>query len=73
MDTDVVTVDCVNSDRCGGRVTLRPRASYFVPATDTVDAKVGGWDRVAQTCGCRCSAEDEGDLDDRADRQAGRA
>ena len=70
MDTDVVTVDCVNSDRCGGRVTLRPWASYFVPATDTVDAKVGGWERVAQTCGCRYSAQDEGD---RADRQSGRA
>jgi hypothetical protein len=66
-------VDCVDSDRCGGRVTLRTRASYFVPATDTVDAKVGGWERVAQTCGCRCSAEDEGDLYDRADQASGRA
>ena len=72
MDGDTVTVDCVNSDRCGGRATLRPRASYYVPATVTADAKMGGWERVAQTCGCRYSEADVADLYHRADRQSGR-
>ena len=72
MEPDTATVDCINSDRCGGRVTLRFRGSYHVPATATADAMMNGWDPVAQTCACEYSEEDMFDLYDRADRASGR-
>ncbi len=72
MGSDVVTVDCVNSDRCGGRVTLRLGGPSSIAATGAADVKTGGWERVAQTCGCRYSEADVADLYDRADRQSGR-
>jgi hypothetical protein len=65
---DAVMVDCVNSDRCGGRVTLR--------LTEDVSTALAGTDFtevvavvVHQTCECEYSEDDLGQLADRAELQ----
>ena len=58
---DAVMVDCVNSERCGGRVTLR--------LTEEEGSVLGGPDFkevvavvVHQTCGCEYSEDDLDEL-----------
>src|SRR5215210_3426384 len=68
---DAVMVDCVNSDRCGGRVTLR--------LTEDVSTALAGTDFkevvavvIHQTCACEYSEDDLDALAARAELQINR-
>ena len=68
---DAVMVDCVNSDRCGGRVTLRlaeeESGVLGGPGFKEVVAVI-----VHQTCACEYSDDDLDELADRAELQINR-
>ena len=59
-ERDTLTVECVNSDRCGGRATVHLAYESRPPGL-----LVGGTVR-GQTCDCEYSAEDLENLRDRA-------
>jgi hypothetical protein len=64
MEHDTATVDCLNSDQCGGRITLRGRL-YEVTATERSDATLANFDLIEQTCDCEYSEDDKEVIMDR--------
>ena len=69
MEPGTVTVDCINSDRCGGRVTLHftPQAGILPSGAPGADAYVTS---AEQTCTCTYSDEEREKLKERAVEQA---
>lgn len=65
MEADSATVDCVNFDRCGGRVTLRLMGRQELTATDRSDATFYVWEEADRTCGCEYSEDDKETIEQR--------
>ncbi len=67
VEGDTVTVDCVNSDRCGGRITLRHAGDYLVEASPRSDATMYLTEKVRQTCDCEYSDDERDEISERAE------